>query len=30
VDLIAKGRHERMVINRARFDAKLEAKRDRA
>lgn len=27
VDLIAKGRHERMVINRARFDARLEAKK---
>jgi len=26
VDLIAKGRHERFVINRAKFDAKLDEK----
>lgn len=26
VDLISKGRHERFVINKAKFDAKLEAK----
>ena len=26
VDLIAKGRHERFVIDRAKFDARLEAK----
>ncbi|WP_298613143.1 thioesterase family protein [uncultured Thiothrix sp.] len=27
VDLISKGRHERFVINKAKFDAKLEAKK---
>jgi fluoroacetyl-CoA thioesterase len=30
VDLIAKGRHERFVIDRAKFDARLEAKRSHA
>jgi len=29
IDLISKGRHERFVINKARFDAKLGAKRSR-
>jgi fluoroacetyl-CoA thioesterase len=30
VDLIAQGRHERFVIDRAKFDARLEAKRSHA
>lgn len=29
IDLISKGRHERFVINKERFDAKLGAKRSR-
>jgi fluoroacetyl-CoA thioesterase len=29
IDLISKGRHERFVINRAKFDAKLVAKKAR-
>jgi fluoroacetyl-CoA thioesterase len=28
IDLISKGRHERFVINKEKFDAKLSAKRD--
>ena len=30
VDLIAKGRHERFVIDKAKFEARLEAKRSHA
>lgn len=30
IDLIAKGRHERFVIDRQKFDARLEAKRNKA
>ena len=30
VDLIARGRHERFVIDKAKFDAKLEEKRQKA
>jgi fluoroacetyl-CoA thioesterase len=30
IDLISKGRHERFVINKAKFDAKLGTKRGRA
>jgi fluoroacetyl-CoA thioesterase len=29
IDLISKGRHERFVINREKFDAKLQAKKPR-
>ena len=30
VDRIAKGRHERFVINKAKFDARLDTKKDKA